>query len=193
MRESLGESLLRRTLCLSPGGGQARSEHAVCVGGPTVTSLSTSLVVAGTYRHTRRGGVIVFSAVDTAAMVAETPATPALLRSHTVAIAAASSATATREKVNAQLSRANSVGCRTVRHGDGVNDPWDPDLPIIMLSAKEHTDRVRGLTRGAHDHVTRPVSHLPGADEPRAHMWESPMRGERDGATILMIARICAR
>ena len=34
--------------------------------------------------------------------------------------------------------------CRRVRAGDAVNDPWDPDLPIIMLSAKaEHTDRVR--------------------------------------------------
>jgi len=32
--------------------------------------------------------------------------------------------------------------CRRVRAGDAVNDPWDPDLPIIMLSAKvEHTDR----------------------------------------------------
>jgi DNA-binding response OmpR family regulator len=24
--------------------------------------------------------------------------------------------------------------CRRVRGGDGVNEPWDPDLPIIMLS-----------------------------------------------------------
>lgn len=51
--------------------------------------------------------------------------------------------------------------CRTVRQGDGVNDPWDPDLPIIMLSAKaEHTDRVRGLTCGADDYVTKPF-HYP--------------------------------
>jgi DNA-binding response OmpR family regulator len=48
--------------------------------------------------------------------------------------------------------------CRTVRAGDGINDPWDPDLPIIMLSAKaEHVDRVRGLQRGADDYVTIPV------------------------------------
>src|SRR5207248_6944185 len=47
--------------------------------------------------------------------------------------------------------------CRRVRTGDGINDPWDPDLPIIMLSAKaEHTDRVRGLSRGADDCVTTP-------------------------------------
>jgi DNA-binding response OmpR family regulator len=51
--------------------------------------------------------------------------------------------------------------CRRVRGGDAVNDPWDPDLPIIMLSAKaEHTDRVRGLARGADDYVTKPV-HYP--------------------------------
>ena len=29
--------------------------------------------------------------------------------------------------------------CRRVRGGDGVNDPWDPGLPIIMLSAKPST------------------------------------------------------
>ena len=51
--------------------------------------------------------------------------------------------------------------CRRVRSGDAVNDPWDPDLPIIMLSAKaEHTDRVRGLNRGADDYVTKPF-HYP--------------------------------
>ena len=51
--------------------------------------------------------------------------------------------------------------CRRLRAGDLVNDPWDPDLPIIMLSAKaEHTDRVRGLSRGADDYVTKPF-HYP--------------------------------
>jgi DNA-binding response OmpR family regulator len=51
--------------------------------------------------------------------------------------------------------------CRRVRGGDGVNEPWDPDLPIIMLSAKaEHTDRVRGLSRGADDYVTKVMTSL---------------------------------
>jgi two-component system phosphate regulon response regulator PhoB len=51
--------------------------------------------------------------------------------------------------------------CKRVRGGDVVNDPWDPELPIIMLSAKaEHTDRVRGLSRGADDYVTKPF-HYP--------------------------------
>ena len=51
--------------------------------------------------------------------------------------------------------------CRMVRAGDGITHRWDPDVPIIMLSAKaEHTDRVRGLTRGADDYVTKPF-HYP--------------------------------
>jgi DNA-binding response OmpR family regulator len=51
--------------------------------------------------------------------------------------------------------------CTRVRGGDAVKDPWDPDMPIIMLSAKaEDTDRVRGLTRGADDYVTKPF-HYP--------------------------------
>jgi len=46
--------------------------------------------------------------------------------------------------------------CRTVRDGNVVRDPWDPDVPIIMLSAKaETTDRVRGLNRGADDYLTK--------------------------------------
>ena len=53
--------------------------------------------------------------------------------------------------------------CRMVREGDRVNDHWDPDIPIIMLSAKaEETDRVRGLTRGADDYITKPSAYLSG-------------------------------
>src|SRR6476661_8703654 len=51
--------------------------------------------------------------------------------------------------------------CRRVRDADRVNDPWDPGIPIIMLSAKaESTDRVRGLQRGADDYVTKPFASL---------------------------------
>jgi DNA-binding response OmpR family regulator len=51
--------------------------------------------------------------------------------------------------------------CRRVRTADVVADAWDPDLPIIMLSAKaEHTDRVRGFSRGADDYVVKPF-HYP--------------------------------
>ncbi len=51
--------------------------------------------------------------------------------------------------------------CRRIRSASVVTDGWDPDLPIIMISAKvEYTDRVRGLTRGADDYVTKPF-HYP--------------------------------
>ena len=43
--------------------------------------------------------------------------------------------------------------CRLVRPGDGVNDPWDPDLPIIMLSS----DACRaGAAYGRVEPSTRP-------------------------------------
>jgi DNA-binding response OmpR family regulator len=51
--------------------------------------------------------------------------------------------------------------CRTVRTGDGISASWDPQVPIIMLSAKaEGNDRVRGLERGADDYVSKPF-HYP--------------------------------
>src|ERR687888_2392841 len=51
--------------------------------------------------------------------------------------------------------------CRRVRESDPITSAWDPEVPIIMLSAKvEHTDRVRGLTRGADDYVTKPFHSL---------------------------------
>jgi DNA-binding response OmpR family regulator len=59
--------------------------------------------------------------------------------------------------------------CRRLRSGDAVADPWDPDVPIIMLSAKaEHTDRIRGLERGADDYVTKASALLSRAVDPRS-------------------------
>ena len=51
--------------------------------------------------------------------------------------------------------------CRKIRSAHPVTDGLGPDVPIIMISAKvEYTDRVRGLTRGADDYVTKPF-HYP--------------------------------
>jgi DNA-binding response OmpR family regulator len=79
--------------------------------------------------------------------------------------------------------------CRRVRGGDAVNDPWDPNLPIIMLSAKaEHTDRVRGLSRGADDYVTNPThseTHNSGGDRSaraRLAWWYARRRRTRTHA-----------
>src|SRR5438552_18856945 len=70
--------------------------------------------------------------------------------------------------------------CRRVRTGDAIVDPWDPDLPIIMLSAKaEHTDRVRGLSRGADDYVTNPIQYPEG--EARVHWSRAVALRCRDG------------
>ena len=51
--------------------------------------------------------------------------------------------------------------CRRVRGGDAVNDPWDPDLPIIMLlgEGRAHGPRPRSQP-GADDYVTKPF-HYP--------------------------------
>jgi DNA-binding response OmpR family regulator len=58
------------------------------------------------------------------------------------------------------LARIGAVLGRVSRSRDR-EVTWDPDLPIIMLSAKaEHVDRVRGLQRGADDYVTKPF-HYP--------------------------------
>ena len=52
--------------------------------------------------------------------------------------------------------------CRRLRAGDGVNDPWDPALPIIMLSAKaESNDRVRGLCMTATGSIFPPATQVP--------------------------------
>lgn len=48
----------------------------------------------------------------------------------------------------------------TIREG-GTDDPWDPGMPILILSghADPH-DAVRGIQRGADDYVTKPF-HYP--------------------------------
>src|SRR5919197_5776514 len=50
---------------------------------------------------------------------------------------------------------------REVRAADGATSKFDPELPVIVLSARgsEH-DRVRGLREGADDYLVKPV-HYP--------------------------------
>ncbi|HKP89124.1 MAG TPA: response regulator transcription factor [Thermoleophilaceae bacterium] len=47
-----------------------------------------------------------------------------------------------------------------VRAADGVGSRIDPDLPVIVVSARGgEVDRVRGFARGADDYVTKPFSY----------------------------------
>jgi DNA-binding response OmpR family regulator len=46
---------------------------------------------------------------------------------------------------------------REIRGADGVESRFDPHLPVIILSGRGgQTDRVRGLTAGADDYLTKP-------------------------------------
>ncbi len=48
---------------------------------------------------------------------------------------------------------------REIREADGVESRFDPQLPVIVLTGRgAHTDRVRGLTAGADDYVTKPFN-----------------------------------
>ncbi|HEX5928701.1 MAG TPA: response regulator transcription factor [Solirubrobacterales bacterium] len=46
---------------------------------------------------------------------------------------------------------------REIREADGIESRFDPHLPVIVLSGRgAQTDRVRGLTAGADDYLTKP-------------------------------------
>jgi DNA-binding response OmpR family regulator len=46
---------------------------------------------------------------------------------------------------------------RQIREADGVDSRFDPELPVIVISGRgAQTDRVRGLSAGADDYVTKP-------------------------------------
>jgi two-component system response regulator VicR len=50
---------------------------------------------------------------------------------------------------------------REIRTADGVESRFDPDLPVIVLTGRgAQTDRVRGLTAGADDYLTKPFDFL---------------------------------
>jgi len=48
---------------------------------------------------------------------------------------------------------------REIREADGVESRFDPDLPVIILTGRgAQADRVRGLTAGADDYLTKPFN-----------------------------------
>jgi DNA-binding response OmpR family regulator len=48
---------------------------------------------------------------------------------------------------------------REIREADGIESRFDPALPVIVLSGRgAQADRVRGLSAGADDYVTKPFS-----------------------------------
>lgn len=85
---------------------------------------------------------------------------------------AAPSAAHARSKLNAHrphvvlldvgLPDANGFDlCREIRDADALHVRFDPNVPIIMLTARaEDQDRVRGFQRGADDFVPKPF-HYP--------------------------------
>jgi DNA-binding response OmpR family regulator len=56
---------------------------------------------------------------------------------------------------------------REIRSADGIESRFDPGLPVIILTGRgAQTDRVRGLTAGADDYLTKPFN----LDELRARI-----------------------
>jgi DNA-binding response OmpR family regulator len=50
--------------------------------------------------------------------------------------------------------------CRRVREADGLAQRVDPNLPVILLTARSaDADRVRGFERGADDYVVKPFHY----------------------------------
>jgi DNA-binding response OmpR family regulator len=65
---------------------------------------------------------------------------------------------------------------REIREADGVESRFDPRLPVIVLSGRgAQTDRVRGLTAGADDYLTKPFD----LEELRARIGAVLRRRER--------------
>jgi DNA-binding response OmpR family regulator len=71
---------------------------------------------------------------------------------------------------------------REIREADGVDSRFDPQLPVIVLTGRgAQADRIRGLTAGADDYLTKPFS----IEELRARIGAVLRRriGRREGPT----------
>ncbi len=69
---------------------------------------------------------------------------------------------------------------REIREADGVDSRFDPQLPVIVLTGRgAQADRIRGLTAGADDYLTKPFS----VEELRARIGAVLRRriGRREG------------
>jgi len=78
--------------------------------------------------------------------------------------------------------------CREIREEDPLQVRFDPEMPIIMVTARaEDTDRVRGFQRGADDVVIKPFHYPELLARVRAVLRRSLDLRERD---VLQVAGI---
>ena len=67
-----------------------------------------------------------------------------------------------------------------VRAADGIGSRIDPDVPVIVVSARAaEVDRVRGFARGADDYVVKPFSYAELVARVRALLRRARGRRER--------------
>src|SRR5919202_773376 len=65
-----------------------------------------------------------------------------------------------------------------VRAADGIGSRIDPDVPVIVVSARaSEVDRVRGFARGADDYVVKPFSYAELVARVRAVLRRARGRG----------------
>lgn len=78
--------------------------------------------------------------------------------------------------------------CREIREQDPLNVRFDPQVPVIMLTARsEEVDRVRGFQRGADDFLGKPFHYPELLARIHALLRRSRSQGDRD---VLQVAGI---
>ncbi len=78
--------------------------------------------------------------------------------------------------------------CREIRESDPLTVRFDPDVPVIMLTARaDDVDRVRGFQRGADDFVPKPFHYPELVARMHALLRRTRARHDRD---VLQVAGI---